>query len=121
MPAAALALLAASLGGCGKAAPQTPADRTAGDARAGRAAIERFGCTACHDIPGVRGPRGLVGPPLEAWARHPYLAGRFPNDAATLVRWLMDPPALAPETAMPDMGVSEREARDIAAYLYTLE
>lgn len=118
---AVAALLAAlALGGCGSEAAEPPAP-SAGDARAGRVAIARFGCTTCHTIPGVPGPQGLVGPPLEAWSRHPYIAGKFPNEPGILVRWIVDPPSLAPETAMPDSGVTAREARDMAAYLYTLE
>jgi cytochrome c2 len=91
------------------------------DPGAGRAAIEKFGCNTCHVIPGVSGPRGLVGPPLTAWSRRVYIAGEFPNEPATLVRWIIDPPALVPGTAMPAIGVSEMDARNIAAYLYTLE
>jgi hypothetical protein len=52
---------------------------------------------------------------------HPYVAGKFPNTAETLVAWIRDAPAMAPLTAMPDLGVDDRDARDIAAYLYTLD
>jgi hypothetical protein len=38
-----------------------------------------------------------------------------------LVRWIQDAPSLSSRTAMPDVGVDVRDARDIAAYLYTLE
>jgi len=31
----------------------------------------------------------------------------------------MDPPANDPRTAMPKLGVSERDARDMAEYLYS--
>lgn len=89
-----------------------------GDARAGRAAIERFDCGVCHTIPGVRGARGLVAPPLELYRRRVYIAGKFPNTPEMLARWIQDPPALVPATAMPALGVSDLEARDIAAYLF---
>lgn len=36
------------------------------------------------------------------------------------MQWVMNPQAVEPGTAMPDLGVSEPEARHIAAYLYTL-
>ena len=42
------------------------------------------------------------------------------NTPANLVRWIREPQAVVPGNAMPDMGVSEADARDIAAYLYTL-
>lgn len=93
---------------------------TGGDAGRGRLAIEAYGCGACHVIPGVPGARGLTGPPLNSFARHVYIAGELPNEPGMLVRWIRDPPSLAPQTAMPNLGVSEATARDIAAYLYEL-
>lgn len=116
----AFACAAACMAGCGAAGAEDPRSRV-GDPAAGRLAIREHGCGACHTIPGVAGPRGIVGPPLEAWSRHVYIAGVLPNEPELLVRWIVDPPALVPGTAMPAMGVSEREARDIAAYLYRLE
>lgn len=91
-----------------------------GDAGRGQMLVKQFGCGACHVIPGVSGARGRVGPPLEHYARRVYVAGKFPNTPDVLVRWLRDPPALAPATAMPAVGVNEKQARDIAAYLYSL-
>lgn len=113
------ALVAATLAGC----TEERAERSrvaGGDPQAGRRAIEAYGCGTCHAIPGVRGADGIVGPPLHTFARHVYLAGKFPNQPEWLVRWLQDPTALAPETAMPDLGIDEARARDIAAYLYEL-
>jgi len=74
----------------------------------------------CHQIPGVPGARGLVGPPLQGFGARVYIAGRFENTEPTLVRWIVNPPALEPTTAMPAVGVKESEARDIAAYLLSL-
>jgi hypothetical protein len=62
----------------------------------------------------------VVGPPLDDYAQRVLLAGIVPNAPRTLVPWLMDPPAVDPDTAMPNLGVSEAEARDMATYLYTL-
>ena len=45
----------------------------------------------------------------------------FPNDPHHLVRWVMTPQEMKPGTAMPDLGLSEQQARDVAAYLYTLQ
>jgi hypothetical protein len=82
--------------------------------------MRAHGCGACHVIPGVEGAVAWVGPPLMEWARRGYLAGHLPNTPENLVAWLRDPQAIAPGTAMPDLGLSEREARDAAAHLFTL-
>jgi cytochrome c2 len=91
-----------------------------GDPERGVAAIARYGCAGCHTIPGIRGARGMVGPPLTDYAARGYVAGVRPNWPRHLVSWIIDPPAISPQTAMPALGVTEQEARDIAAYLYTL-
>jgi cytochrome c2 len=104
--------------------PQPPAfdpQSIAGDAGRGRLALRVHECGICHVIPGVSGARGQVGPPLSHFRRHVYIAGKFPNEPATLRAWLLDPPAMAEQTAMPAVGVTEQEARDMAAYLYTLQ
>ena len=79
-----------------------------------------YGCTTCHTIPGVTGASGSVGPPLDGFRDRAYVAGILPNEPGGLVRWLMNPTVHAPMTAMPDLGVTETHARDMAAYLYTL-
>ncbi|HEX6804164.1 MAG TPA: c-type cytochrome [Terriglobales bacterium] len=91
-----------------------------GNAAAGRDAIRKYGCYACHTIDGVAGAHGLVGPPLDGLATREYIAGELPNTAANLMRWIQHPHAVEPHTAMPEMNVSEQDSRDIAAYLYTL-
>lgn len=91
-----------------------------GDPRLGRDAMRDFGCISCHSIPGVTGADAWVGPPLDKWAERRYIAGRVPNEPDTLIRFLIDPKYVDPESAMPVTGVSEEEARHIAAYLYTL-
>jgi cytochrome c len=91
-----------------------------GDPDRGAEFIEAYGCDACHTIPGVGGADAVVGPPLTKWALRSYIAGSLPNRPENLVRWIMNPHEIEPGTAMPNLGVSEAEARDIAAYLYTL-
>jgi cytochrome c2 len=49
------------------------------------------------------------------------LGGVLPNSPENMVRWLRAPQQFAPLSAMPDLGVTERDARDIAAYLETLK
>lgn len=81
--------------------------------------IETLGCGSCHTIEGIDGADADVGPTLENFADRLYIAGRLPNTPENLIRWLMDPQAVAPGTLMPDLGVGREDARDIAAYLYS--
>jgi mono/diheme cytochrome c family protein len=80
-----------------------------------------YGCAACHAIPGIRFPKGNVGPPLDGMAGRSLIAGQLPNKPGVMVAFLQDPPALAPQTGMPNVELTTEQARDIAAYLYTLE
>jgi mono/diheme cytochrome c family protein len=91
-----------------------------GDPRRGKMAIRQYACTTCHLVPGIVGPHAPVGPPLERIATREYIAGMLPNTAENMLRWLKRPQEVNPRTAMPDLGVTERDARDMAAYLYTL-
>lgn len=108
----------ALLVGCGESPPKLHV--AGGEAGRGKAAIERYGCPACHTIPGIPGYGANVGPPLGKLASRAYVGGVLPNLPHNLVRWLQDPPAIAPRTVMPNLGVSEAEARDMAAYLYSV-
>jgi cytochrome c2 len=96
-----------------------PAQAPDGNPRQGRLAIMRYGCGSCHTISGVPGARGRAGPPLSDFGGRGYIAGELPNNEANLIRWIQDPQAVEPGTAMPDLGVNRTDARDIAAYLYT--
>jgi mono/diheme cytochrome c family protein len=87
------------------------------DARRGRVALTQYACTACHKIPGVTGPETYVGPPLKGLGRRKYVAGVLPNTPDNLVHWIRAPQAVDPQTTMPALGVTERDARDMAAYL----
>jgi cytochrome c1 len=86
----------------------------------GRRVAERLACAACHRIPGIAWPQGRVGGSLEGFADRPLIAGRFPNQPDVLARWLRDAPTLDPSTGRPPMPMTAAEARDVAAYLYTL-
>lgn len=79
------------------------------------------GCASCHQVPGVPGVQGQVGPPLGDFGERRVIAGVLPNNADNAVRWIRDPQRIDPQTVMPDLGVSEVEARAIVAYLYGLE
>jgi len=112
----ALALFAAA---CGETKGREPQYLVPGaDAAHGRALIQRYGCGSCHMIPDVPGARGTVGPSLAGLAERSYVAGVLQHTPDNLVRWIEDPKAVDSLTAMPDLGVTRDEARDIAAYLY---
>ncbi len=118
----ALCMAAGLISGCrgGQSTHSHPV-RTGGSADRGRAAIVAYRCGKCHTIPGIRGAKGVFGPPLISLARLSYIAGNFPNTPDNLVHWVMSPQTMKPGTAMPELGLSEQQARDVAAYLYTLK
>jgi len=91
-----------------------------GDPTRGSAEITRAQCGACHEIPGIQDANGLVGPPLGRFALRTTVAGVLPNTPGELVHWLRAPQQVTPGNAMPDTGLSDQQARDVAAYLYTL-
>lgn len=105
--------------GCHPQDDDTARQLTGGDVARGRAAIQRYGCGTCHEINGVDGARGLVAPPLTNIGDRMTLAGQLPNTSDNLIRWIADPQAIEKGTLMPDLDVTERDARDIAAFLYT--
>lgn len=91
-----------------------------GDPKAGVGIIIRQACGSCHQIPGVQQAIGLVGPPLGGIAARVYLAGHILNTPDNMITWLRFPQTVVPGNPMPDMGLDETEARDVAAYLYTM-
>lgn len=99
---------------------QASVTHTAGDAERGRLALSQYACNGCHLIPGLTGSDVHVGPPLAGIARRRLIAGKVANTPEQMMRWLRDPQSVDPLTAMPDLGVSERDARDMAAYLAKL-
>jgi L-cysteine S-thiosulfotransferase len=101
--------------------PVPPRQLAGADAARGLKLIEAEGCGACHGIPGVQWPRGAVGGSLEGLATQAMIAGSFPNRPDVLVAWLRDAPTMAPDTAMPASGLTQDQARDVAAYLYSLD
>ena len=89
-----------------------------GDPDQGRQRIIDYGCGACHTIPGIRRATGRVGPQLADLRNQIYIAGVLANSPDKLVEWIQNPREIDPLTAMPDLGVTEAEARDMAAFLY---
>jgi cytochrome c2 len=113
LPAAAPALAPAPT--------RLPETIVAADAARGRRALEQYACIACHEIPGLIGPEARLGPPLHGIGARGMLGGVLRNTPENMARWLRDPKAFSPNTAMPALGVSERDARDMAAHLATLK
>ena len=91
---------------------------TGGDPGRADAAMRRYGCGGCHAIPGIPGADGQVGPPLSGLIHRVYIGGVTTNSPDHLIQWIMEPQKFSPNSAMPRTGISEAEARDVAAYLY---
>ncbi|SCG73156.1 c-type cytochrome [Micromonospora inositola] len=119
--AALASLPVASVTGCASTPPPPPPESRNGRPDRGAELIAQYGCGSCHTIPGVNRADGLVGPPLTRFGARSYIAGQLPNNADNLRRWISDPQAVEPGTAMPKLGVNAIDAQDIAAYLYTLD
>ncbi|MBV9678805.1 MAG: c-type cytochrome [Acidobacteriaceae bacterium] len=100
---------------------QTARATTGGNPQLGVAAIKRYGCGSCHIIPGISGAVGLVGPPLSGIGSRIYVAGVLQNTPQNMMRWIENPKAVDEKTVMPNLGVTPKDAADIAGYLYTLQ
>ena len=87
----------------------------------GRAAMTQYACHGCHNVPGIAGSDVHVGPPLSGIARRKLIAGAVPNTEEQMVLWIRDPRSIDAQTTMPSMQVNEQDARDIAAFLATLD
>jgi cytochrome c oxidase assembly factor CtaG/cytochrome c2 len=107
------------LGGCDRRGAQSPWAMSGAHADRGPALMKQYGCDACHTIAGVANARGEVGPPLAQFGRRAYIAGVLINNPDNLVKWLRAPQSIVPGNAMPNTGLTEQDARDIAAYLYS--
>lgn len=115
---AALLLAVPLAAACGAADRTPPPQVPDGDPARGEQLIQTYGCGSCHTVGGVRGADGLVGPPLTDIGRRSYLAGELPNSGPNMQLWIRDPQGVEPGTAMPDLGVTAQDARDLAAFLF---
>lgn len=118
--AAAAVLLSLGLTACGAGVPDRPPAAGADPAR-GLILIREVGCAACHVIPGIEWPNGRVGPSLEGFAGRTMLTAGLPNELEPLAAFVRNAPAYSPQGGMPPMPLTETQARDVAAYLLTLE
>ena len=110
------------LAACSKRYEKTQiAEQTGGDATKGRQLVQQYGCTSCHDIPNVYGPRGMVGPPLTHIASRQIIAGHLPNTPENLASWILDPQKHKPGSNMPSNPMSAEDLAALLAYLGTLK
>ena len=88
----------------------------------GRTIMGQKGCTGCHVIPGFNAGAS-VGPNLAGVGSKTTIAGGAVQvrGVEDLARWVQNPPALKPGTAMPATGLSDEEAAKVAAYLERLK
>jgi cytochrome c2 len=124
---AGLALLGAAIAGIAWYARYEPQAEeqarnvalTGGDPERGRALFASFGCGGCHALANVPQAHGRVGPPLDGIATRAIIGGRLQNTPDNLARWIGEPQSVSPGTAMPNLGMTRGQARDLAAFLYS--
>ena len=115
VPGTAILAVAGTLVACGA----TPSPVLPGaSAQRGHDLIVRYGCGACHEIGGVVGANGQVGPSLTDYRGRRVIVGVLPLTAANTARWIQHPQQIAPQSIMPVLGVTPKQAADITAYLY---
>lgn len=91
-----------------------------GNSARGRIALGQYACASCHVIPGISEPDALVGPTLKGIGSRVMIAGLLANTPDNMREWILHPQQIKPGDEMPDMGVSQQDARDMAAYLESL-
>lgn len=104
-----------------RGAPLTPAPGVQGSPEEGRLLFHATGCGGCHTLKNVSSATGVAGPNLDNVVLRPTLAGEvIPMTFQTLSLFLIDPPRVDPGSSMPNVGLTADQARDIAAFLYSL-
>ena len=116
---AALAVAAGSLWQIEGRSTNIAAALTGGNITRAPELIRRYGCAGCHTISGIPGGDGQVGGPLQDIRRRVFIGGVITNSPDNMIKWIVSPQTFSPRSAMPATGISEAEARDVAAYLYS--
>lgn len=99
-----------------QAAPAEPS----GPAAAGKAIFAGSACVGCHTIKGVSA--GVLAPDLTHFGSRTMLAaGMWPNTPENVAEWVKDPQRLKPGVKMPALGLTDEQAKAIAAYLTSLK
>jgi cytochrome c len=105
------------------ACSRPPREPERGNAQRGRELIVRHECYDCHIIPGIDfkpGP-GIPVSLAEFADRKTITSDAIPMTRATLEQYIQKPKSVYALALMPGIGTSPDEARDIAAYLMTLD
>lgn len=107
---------------------RTPARKpTTPQEEAGQKVFSGKGCVACHSIAGVAelapGARSMTsGPNLtHVGMRTGIAANTLKNTPENLAKWVKNPQAVKPGAIMPNLGLSDQEAADVATYLTSLK
>ncbi len=101
-------------------AGQQAVPATAAAVADGAALFARSACVGCHTIRGVSA--GVIGPDLTHFgSRGTVAAGILPSTLDNVAAWVKDPPALKPGVKMPALGLTDEQARAVAAYLLSLK
>ena len=121
----ALALLLVAPSGCGNKFDYAKgAEMTGGDPQAGREKIIVHDCHSCHEIPGVPLNPQRKGPSLKHWAGQSTIAKKLPNTPENLEDYIEHPERMrhgsSVKNEMSLSSVKPADAKDIAAYLYSL-
>lgn len=111
--------LAACTGDRGRATtgPGAAAGVEVGDADRGRELFVGYGCGACHQHGAIRSADGRVGPDLDGLADQRIIGGVLANTPELLAAWIRDPQAYSEDSGMPNVGVTDSDSLDIAAFL----
>jgi cytochrome c oxidase subunit 2 len=97
------------------------------DVKEGRDLFANYGCINCHSIHGLNETKGipdrpLFGPDLtHLMSRETIGSCSVLNTPANLLQWVDNPQKLKPECLMPDMQLTDDEAKKITDYLLTLK
>ena len=86
---------------------------------AGKRIVTQGPCAACHTIANTPA-QGKVGPALDGIASR-QIAGVLPFSRENVKKWVPNPPAVKPGTAMPPYSLKDQYLDAIAAYLETLK
>ncbi len=85
---------------------------------AGKRIVTQGPCAACHTVSNTPA-QGKVGPQLDGIASR-TIAGVLPFSTDNVKKWVTNPPANKPGTAMPPYQLKDQYLDAIAAYLSTL-
>ena len=93
------------------------------EAARGRELFRSLACAGCHTIDRLTAGRFPGAPNLTHVASQKSIAGGLlsPVDEPNLRRWLANPPAVKPGTAMPNLGLSETQITDLVNFLLILK